>query len=242
MKRILISLVALAAASFAQAQPLKYVQGKHYTLIPQQRTTVPAGKVEVMEVFSYGCPACNQFRPLMKQLAAGLPKNAQLTYLPASWNADENWPTFQRAYLTAQTLGVADKAHEAMYDAIWTTGELGVSDPQTRRLKPRNKLPSIEDIAKFYARVAGVKPDVFVKGAKSFSVDLKMKQADQQIVTMQVSGTPTIVVAGKYRVNNEAFATGAEILDCVNFLVVKESAAAPKPAAAAAAPAPASKP
>jgi protein dithiol oxidoreductase (disulfide-forming) len=240
MKRILISLVALAAASLAQAQPLKYVQGKHYTLIPQQRTTVPAGKVEVMEVFSYGCPACNQFRPLMKQLAAGLPKNAQLTYLPASWNAAENWPTFQRAYLTAQTLGVADKAHDAMYDAIWTTGELGVTDPQTRRLK--TKLPSIEDISKFYARVAGVNPQAFVNGSKSFSVDLKMKQADQQITTMQISGTPTLVVAGKYRVNNEAFATGAEILDCVNFLVLKESAAAPKTAAPAAAPAPAKKP
>ena len=235
MKRILISLVALAAASFAQAQPLKYVQGKHYTLIAQQRTTVPAGKVEVMEVFSYGCPACNQFRPFMKQLATSLPKNAQLTYLPASWNAAENWPTFQRAYLTAQTLGVADKAHEAMYDAIWTTGELGVTDPQTRRLK--TKLPSIEDIAKFYARVAGVQPQTFVNGAKSFSVDLKMRQADQQITAMQISGTPTLVVAGKYRVNNEAFSTAAEIIDCVNFLVAKESAAAPKAAAPAAAPA-----
>jgi protein dithiol oxidoreductase (disulfide-forming) len=240
MKRILISLVALAAATVAAdvawAQPLKYVQGKHYSVIPQQRTTVPAGKVEVMEVFSYGCPACNQFRPIMKQLAAGLPKNAQLTYLPASWNAQENWPTFQRAYLTAQSLGVAEKAHEAMYDAIWLSGELGISDPQTRRLK--TKLPSIEDIAKFYARVTGVKAQDFVNGSKSFSVDLKMKQADQQITTMQVSGTPTLVVAGKYRVNNEAFSAATDIIDCVNFLVAKESTSAPKPAA----PVPAKKP
>jgi protein dithiol oxidoreductase (disulfide-forming) len=240
MKRILISLVALAAASFAQAQPLKYVQGKHYTNIAPQRTTVPAGKVEVLEVFSYGCPACNQFRPFMRQLATSLPKNAQLAYLPASWNAAENWPTFQRAFITAQLLGVADKAHDPMYDAIWTSGELGVTDPQTRRLK--TKLPTIEDISKFYARTTGVKPQDFVNGAKSYSVDLKMKQADKQITDMQISGTPTLVVAGKYRVNNEAFASAADIIDCVNFLVAREAGTAPKPAAAAATPAPAKKP
>ena len=58
-----------------------------------------------MEVFSYGCPACNQFRPTMKKLKAACRANAQLVYLPASWNAAENWPMFQRAYITAQITG-----------------------------------------------------------------------------------------------------------------------------------------
>ena len=63
-------------------------------MLPQaQRTNVAPGKVEVMEVFSYGCPACNHFQPTMKKIKAALPANAQLVYLPASWNAAENWPT-----------------------------------------------------------------------------------------------------------------------------------------------------
>jgi protein dithiol oxidoreductase (disulfide-forming) len=240
MKRTLLTLVALlaaAAAPVAQAQ-LKWVPGKHYTLIPTQRTQVPAGKVEVMEVFSYGCPACNQFRPVMKQLAAALPKNAQIVYLPASWNAAENWPLFQRMYLTALTLGVADKTHDGMYDAIWTTGELGVVDKSTNRLK--TKLPSIEDAAKYYQRVAGVKPADFVTASKSFGVDLKIKQAETQIKAMQIASTPTLVVNGKYRLNNEAFSSVTEIIEAVNFLVAKESAAvapAKTPAAPAAKPA-----
>lgn len=231
MKRILLTLVALVAAASTHAQ-MKWVAGKHYTNIPPQRTQVAPGKVEVMEVFSYGCPACNQFRPVMKQIAAALPKNAQLVYLPASWNAAENWPMFQRMYLTAQSLGVADKTHEAMYDAIWTTGELGVVDQNTRRLK--TKLPSIEDAAKFYQRTAGVKPQDFVNASKSFGVDLKIKQAEAQIKAMQIGSTPTLVVAGKYRINNEAFKTVDEIIELVNFLAAKETAAAPaaKPAAA----------
>ncbi len=228
MTRIFLALLALAAAASAQAQA--WVPGKHYTIIPTQRTNVPAGKVEVMEVFSYGCPACNQFTPTMKKLKAALPANAQLVYLPASWNKAEAWPMFQRAYVTAQSLGVADKAHEPMYQAIWGTGELGVTDASGRLKK---NLPTIDDAARFYERVAGVKAADFVNASKSFSVDLKMRQADSQIIAMQVSGTPTLVVNGKYRVNNESLQSNDQMIDLVKFLVAKESA----PAAAAPAPA-----
>ena len=178
-----------------------------------------------MEVFSYGCPACNQFRPTMKKLKASLPANAQMVYLPASWQAAEAWPMFQRAYLTAQSLGVAEKAHDAMFEAIWTTGELGISDPKNGRLK--TKLPTIDDAAKFYQRVTGVKPADFVNASKSFGVDLKMRQADSQITAMQVSGTPTLVVNGKYRVNNENLKTSDEIIELVKYLVARESATSP---------------
>jgi thiol:disulfide interchange protein DsbA len=237
MKRQMIALLTAAAllAAGSAAQAATFVAGKHYSVLPQaQRTNVPAGKVEVMEVFSYGCPACNHFRPSMKKLKAALPANAQVTYLPASWNAAENWPTFQRAYLTAQSLGIADKTHEAMFEAIWTTGELGVVDMNSQRIKSR--LPSIEDIARFYQREAGVKSADFVSASKSFSVDLKMRQADAQILAMQVPSTPTLVVAGKYRINNDAFKSDEEIIGAVKFLVEKET-----PAAAAAPAKPAKK-
>jgi protein dithiol oxidoreductase (disulfide-forming) len=226
----LLSVVTLMGLGSA-AQAANWVAGKHYSVIPQaQRTNVAPGKVEVMEVFSYGCPACNSFRPTMKKLQASLPTNAQLVYLPASWNAAEAWPMFQRAYLTAQSLGVAEKAHDSMFEAIWTTGELGISDPQTRRLK--TKLPTIDDAAKFYQRVAGVKAADFVNASKSFGVDLKMRQADKQIVAMQVTGTPTLVVNGKYRVNNENLKTADEVVELVRFLVARETAPAPAAAPA----------
>ena len=228
MTRLMAVLVSTALFSLGTAaQAANWVAGKHYSVIPQaQRTNVAPGKVEVMEVFSYGCPACNAFRPTMKKLKASLPASAQLVYLPASWNNAEAWPMFQRAYLTAASMGVAEKAHDAMFDAIWTTGELGVSDPQTRRLK--TKLPTIEDAAKFYQRVTGVKAADFVAASKSFGVDLKMRQADSQIVAMQVSGTPTLVINGKYRVNNENLSGGDEIIELVKYLVAREAGTAPK--------------
>ncbi len=85
----------------------------------QLATNVPVGKIEVMEVFSYGCIACNGFQPVMERLTRSLPPNAQIVLVPASFNPGEAWPIFQRAYFAAWTLGIADRTHQAMFDAIW---------------------------------------------------------------------------------------------------------------------------
>jgi thiol:disulfide interchange protein DsbA len=233
---VLLSTTLLALGAAAQAA--NYEAGKNYTVIPQaQRTNVAPGKIEVMEVFSYGCPACNAFRATVKKLKASLPANAQLVYLPASWHAEENWPLLQRSYFTAQALGVADKTHDALYEAIWTSGELSALEPGSgTRLK--STLPTIDDFAKFYQRTAGVKPADFVTTSQSFGVSLKMRQADSQITAMQVDSTPTLIVNGKYKVIRESV-KGDEVIDLVKFLVAKESARAAAPAAPAA---PAKKP
>jgi thiol:disulfide interchange protein DsbA len=69
---------------------------------------VPAGKIEVREVFSYGCIACNDFQPTVEKLRHNLPSNTQMVFLSASFNPSEDWPMFQRAYLAAQSLGIAE--------------------------------------------------------------------------------------------------------------------------------------
>ncbi|MBS0569896.1 MAG: thiol:disulfide interchange protein DsbA/DsbL [Proteobacteria bacterium] len=198
MKRLL-ALAALAAASFvASAQPAAtqaWEAGKNYFVIdPPQPTSTP-GKIEVTEVFSYGCPACNFAHTYIDSLRKHLPANAQMDFVPASFNAAEDWVVFQRAYLTAKALGIAEKAHDAMFDAVWKTKELGIYDANNRIKSP---LPTIEDVAKFYARF-GVTPEQFVATANSFTINTRMKQADAFVKATGVDQTPTIVVNGKYR-------------------------------------------
>lgn len=213
-----LSALLLAPVSYARA----WIEGTDYVLVtPVQQTSVPAGKVEVMEVFSYACPACNNFQPVMSQLKRALPPNAQLVFLPAAFNTAEDWPMFQRAYFAAQFLGIAERTHQGMFDAVWKTGELAVMDPATQRLK--SPQPTIEDAARTYARLAGVKPEAFVGTAKSFSVDMKMRAADGQISAMQVPGTPCIVVNGKYRVNRDALKGNDELIELVKYLVGRET-------------------
>lgn len=217
----LLSTLLIALVPAAQAAQ-NWVEGKHYVrLSQQQRTNVAPGKIEVLEVFSYGCPACNHFQPQAERLRHDLPPNAQMNLMPASWQKGEDWPMFQQAFFTAQVLGVAEKTHQAMFDAIWKTGELAVVD-SSNRLK--NPLPSIEDAAQFYKRTAGVDPNKFLDVSKSFVVNMKMRAADSQIQAMEVPGTPTIVVNGKYRVIMDSMSSYDDLLNVVRYLVSLESA------------------
>jgi protein dithiol oxidoreductase (disulfide-forming) len=212
---LVLSLDCLAAQTWSQ--------GRNYVLLtPVQSTTVPAGKVEVMEVFSYGCPACNGFQPVVEKLKSSLPRNAQMVFLPASFNPSEDWPMLQRAYFAAQSLGIAERTHQGMFDAVWKTGELAVSDPVTHRL--RSPQPSIEDAARCYERMTGVKPETFLSAAKSFAVDVKIRAADAQIAAMRVPSTPCIVVNGRYRVNLDSLSSADDLVDLVRYLVAKENA------------------
>lgn len=198
-----------------------WTEGNQYELLTQaQHTSVP-GKVEVMEVFSYGCPACNQFQPFMEALKQHLPANARLTYLPASFKPEEDWPMLQRAFFAAQALGIAERTHQAMFDAVWRTGELAIVDPTTHRLKV--PAPSIEDAAQCYHRLTGVSPEVFLSTARSFGVDVRMHAADAQVVAMQVPSTPCIVVNGRYRINMSTIRGQDDLIGLVRYLVDKES-------------------
>jgi thiol:disulfide interchange protein DsbA len=225
MKAIRATLLGLAAlfVTTASSAGQTWSEGTHYArLNPAQHTTTPAGKVEVMEVFSYGCPGCNSFQPTVGRLQKALPANAQLVFLPASFNPGEDWAMFQRAYFAAQALGIADRTHQAIFDAVWKTGELAISDPVTHRLK--KPLPTIEDAARCYGRLTGVKPEAFLAAAKSFGVEVKMRAADAQVSAMEVPGTPCIVVNGKYRVILASLRSYDEVIDVVKFLVARETA------------------
>jgi protein dithiol oxidoreductase (disulfide-forming) len=218
----LVCPLAAALAPNAQAAPVGWVEGKNYVrLNPVQRTRVAAGKVEVLEVFSYGCPACNAFQPVIQKLERSLPPNAQMAFLPASFSAAEDMPMFQRAFFAAQYLGVAEKAHQAIYDAVWKTGELAVVDALARRAK--SPLPTLEDAARCYGRLTGVNPAEFLRAARSFGVETKMRAADSQIGAMEAPGTPCLVVNGKYRIELDTLHSLDDIVDLVRFLVDKES-------------------
>ena len=226
MKTIGLALLAIfvgAATLPARAAPAQWTEGTNYIVVDQpQPTTVPKGKVEVMEVFSYACPFCNQFQPVIHQLERSLPANAQMVFLPAAFKPDEDWPMFQQAYYAAQSLGIADRTHQAMFDAVWKTGQLAIADPTTNRMK--NPLPSLEDAAHCYSQLTGVSPQAFLAAARSFGVQVKMREADRQIMAMKIPGTPCLVVDGKYEIVMDSLHSPDDVIPLVKFLVAKASA------------------
>jgi protein dithiol oxidoreductase (disulfide-forming) len=224
MRRLLSLVAILAALVFgveAHAATM-WVEGRHYFAVrPPQPTDAPPGKIEVIEVFSYGCPYCYQLYPTIDKLKAALPKNVELNYLPASFNPGEDWPMFQRAFYAAQALGILDKTHDALFDAVWKSSELAIVDAKTNRLK--SPLPTIENVAAFYSRVAGVKREDVLAAAKSFGVEVKMQRADDRVKAYRVDGTPTILVNGKYSLSPSSAGGYDELIELVKWLVAKES-------------------
>jgi protein dithiol oxidoreductase (disulfide-forming) len=217
---VLAALLALVANSSADAQT--WTEGKNYfTIVPAQHTNVPAGKIEVTEIFSYGCPYCAQFDPYVQALGKQLPGNVVLDFVPASFIPAEDWPMFQRAACTAQMLGIFDRTHAAMFDAVWKTAELAIYDQTSQRLK--NPLPTIEDAARYYNRISGVPVDKFLATARSFAVDVRMKSDDALVEAYQVTGTPTMIVNGKYRVDTTSAGGFQQTIELVKWLLTKES-------------------
>ena len=217
-----------AAAPAAPAAPFvdngKWVQGKNYFLIDPAQPTSHPGKIEVTEVFSWGCPACNAFHGTADQIRKSLPAGAVMNFLPAAFRPDENWVVYQRAFYTAQALGLGEKSYDAMFDATWKTGETATYNLKGAGLKPKDAWPTIEGIAKFYATKFGVDPKEFVGVANSFAVNTKMKRADDLVKAYAIDGTPSMVVNGKYRYGPTTAGGYAQTIELTQWLIAKEKA------------------
>lgn len=224
-----LTLLALLVPLAAQAQ-WRWQEGRDYTVIspPVSSGMERAGKIEVTEVFSYGCPACFQAVPELKKMKAGLPSDAVMTYVHASFRPSEAWPMFQRAWLTASALGIAEENHDRMFIATWETGELPLLDKSAVRI--RSPLPTIEDAAAFYARHSKVSAAEFLAKAASPEIEARIRASDAYIKDGKVPSTPAFVVNGRYLVNSAAAGSWDGVRQVVNFLVAQERARLKMPA------------
>lgn len=203
------------------------VKGTDYDVINGGQPFEPLnGKIEVVEVFNYVCPACARFEPMLQPWKQSLPADVRFTYVPAAFGG--NWDQYVRAFYTAQTMGIGGKAHDALYEAIHVSG----------KLKGERGEDSDEDLAKFFA-AHGADPKQFASGMRSFAVTAKYNQARQFIMTNGVNSTPTLVVNGRYKPKGRSFDDMIRIADILVAHERQQAAARGAKALAPATPAPA---
>jgi len=207
-----VLLVSTCGAAETAAKPAAWEAGKNYFVIDPPQPTATGDSIEVLEVFSYACPHCAHFQPYAEQLKAALPPYASFGYMPAIFNAQ--WEPYARAFYTAQSLGVLDATHQALFDALH-----------------RDHIPlrSIDDLAGFYAQ-HGVDKSKFLAASGSFEIESKLTRAQQIVKADGVDGTPSIVVNGKYRVTAQSAGGYPQLIELVGFLVKQEHDAGAKPA------------
>ncbi len=180
--------IHLAQAQGARSGDYQFTEGEHFRrLTPAQRTASGTDKIEVLDVFWYGCPACYQFEPVMRDLATRLPDGVEVVKMPVGWN--EIHQLHARAYYVAQELDVVDTMHTAIFRAYHERGNRLQSEDSIRRLFRENGV-SAEDFDRAWAR--------------NMSVDSAVNRATQLTRAggrYGISGTPTVVVNGKYTVS-----------------------------------------
>ena len=186
------------------------------------------GKVEVVEVFGYVCPACAAFAPIVEPWHAKLPADVDFHYVPAPFGPE--WDPYAKAYFVAEQQGLVERSHMALIDAIHVKDSMpGEGDK-----------PDEQKIGQFYAQY-GANPQQFVEMMNSFAVATKVNQGRQWMQKAGVSGTPTVIVAGKYRITTrKGF---GDVLRVAEHLIARERAGmaqgGAQPTAPAAAPTPA---
>lgn len=204
----LLPAAALTSTALAADAAPAPVAGTDYEVIEGGQPFAPVkGKVEVVEVFGYTCPHCAHFQP---QLSKWQKERArQISFVPLAAPFGGYWTPYAKAFYAAQTLGVADKTHDAMFLALHTDGSLPIHNPST------------DEIAGFYARY-GVDQQRFMGAYDGAQAQAKMDQAAQFIRRSGVDGTPTLVINGKYRVLGRSFDDTLRIADQ---LIARERAA-----------------
>jgi len=197
------ALLMFTGAAFAQGKGLvPYQEGLHYFKI-DQASALPGDKVEVLELFSYLCNHCNTFEPYVNSWAERKPDYVDFRRLPVVFGR-ESWELYARAYVTAEIMNLPDEAHMAMMDRLW---------------KERKIMRTLDEIADFYVEYGADKAK-FLSTSQSFAVDGKIRKDQQLVRAYGITGTPSIVVAGKYRVTgSSALPSFDAMLDVVDYLV-----------------------
>lgn len=150
-----------------------------YRLIPPQ--PVPAGNViDVVEFFWYGCPYCFRLEPYFQAWLRRQSADVAVRRIPAVFR--DSWIPHARLYYTLETLGAVDRLHPQVYESYHVE---------------QTPLNSVDEIAD-WAQRHGMDRERWLAVYRSDEISGRVVQARDQLLNYGVSGTPSVVIDGRY--------------------------------------------
>lgn len=194
-RRIFLSAVLGAAltvsmSSFAQSA------GKDYTPISPVQPTEDGAKIEVLEFFSYGCPHCSDFNPILHAWAGKLPADVVIKKVPVTFGRAA-WGNVAKLYYTLEITGDLSRLEADVFKAIH---------------QERANLFDEKTLTEWVVK-KGVDQKKFTETFSSFGVMSKVKRADQMAQAYKIQGVPALAVEGKYLVGGKDFNEALAITD-----------------------------
>jgi thiol:disulfide interchange protein DsbA len=214
---LIASLLTLAPVAQAQGNALvPYQEGLHYFLIAGAPAT-NSGPIELVEAFSYLCSHCSTFEPYIGAWKKRKPEHVEFRRIPVVFGRG-SWELYARGYVTAEMMNAGEEAHVAMMDRLW---------------KEKKTMRSMEELADFYSQF-GLDRDKFLATSNSFAVETRLRKDQQKIQSFGITGTPSLVLNGKYRIAGSAAVPSFDVmLDVVDYLIAAESVGTQQGSAAA---------
>jgi thiol:disulfide interchange protein DsbA len=210
--RTVTGLERIAALPAAGTLPAgRWIAGQHYRpLSPAQPTSVSAGKVEVVEVFWYGCSHCYALEPYLDEWEKSKPAYVELVRVPVMWSPTHS--AHARLYYTLQALGKVAQLHTKVFDEIHKKNNslLGGTDAETQKLQLA------------FAKANGISEQDFTSAYNSFTVQNKLRQAEDLTTRYKVDGVPMVVINGKYVSDVGMAGSQANLISLINDLVAAE--------------------
>jgi protein dithiol oxidoreductase (disulfide-forming) len=174
-------------------------------LIPRVDTGLPEGRLQVIEVFWYGCPHCYTFEPLVDAWRRELPEHVEFSHMPAPFN--DLWALHARVYHAASQMGVLDQVHQPFFDAIHAQGRSMNSESAILRFIDQR----------------GVDADAFRDVMRSPEVADAVSEAGLLIQAFQIEGVPAMVFDGRAMVSAGMTGSHQGMLDVINHLIETHS-------------------
>lgn len=195
------TMIATPFGAYAQAS--FDITGK-YDVLPAPQPTSTGDKIEIVDIFWYGCPHCFKFLPAMEQYEADIPEYAEVRRMPAIFR--DSWMPHARAFYTAKALGKLDEMHRPFFEAIHEKGA---------------KLATKKELIEFFSDY-GVDEKAFEDAWSSFGVESELRKVLLMQQRYGVRGTPSVVVNGKYLVSTRKAGSYGNMIKVVEGLVEKE--------------------
>ncbi len=206
MKRVFSLLFATLLASFALSGPSLAAEpqvGREFKVISPPLAG-PKDKIEVIEFFSYGCPHCSDFHPIISKWAANLPKDVSFRRVPVSFSRPE-WARLSRLYYALEATGDLAKLDTAVFIALH---------------EQRVSFKTDEAVVS-WAASKGADAKKFGDALGAFSMQSKVQRADADATAARIGGVPALAVDGKFLINNEAASNYEHLLQITDSVIVK---------------------
>ncbi|KJY82495.1 thiol:disulfide interchange protein [Vibrio galatheae] len=194
----LFALVATLMLSLS-AHAAQFSEGEHYTVLNLEAAKKPI----VTEFFSFYCPHCNAFEPIVQQLKAQLPEDVKFQKNHVSFMGGNMGESMSKAYATMVALKVEDKMTPVMFNRIHNMRKAPKDDAELRQI-------FIDE---------GVDAKKFDAAFKGFAVDSMVRRFDKQFKDSGLKGVPAVVVNNKYLVEGSKLRTVDEYFALVDYLL-----------------------